>query len=161
MPSLRSCAGVERVTQSGSYRRPSWFARAVFNRLVVWSMRLGVSFLGSRILEVRGRWSGELRRVPVNVLSVGDRRYLVAPRGETQWVRNLRKAGEGALVVGGHSEHFQAVEVPVAEREPILRAYLRRWEWEVGRFFGGVGSDSPTEDIERIAPDHPVFRIEA
>ena len=99
--------------------------------------------------------------MPVNVLPYGGSRYLVAPRGETQWVRNLRAAGEGELLLGRRRERFRAAEVPVAEREPILRAYLRRWQWEVGRFFGGVGPDSAAEELAQVAGDHPVFRIES
>jgi hypothetical protein len=76
-------------------------------------------------------------------------------------VRNLRAAGEGELLLGRQRERFAGVEVPDHEKEPILRAYLRRWKWEVGQFFGGVGADSPTADIRRIEPDHPIFRIES
>src|SRR5512146_2082587 len=105
-------------------------------------MRLGVSAWGSRVLEVRGRTTGEPRRVPVNPLELDGQRYLVAARGETHWVRNLRAAGEGRLLLGGRREQITAVELTDAEKEPILRAYLRRWKWEVGQFFDGVGADS-------------------
>ena len=67
--------------------------------------------LGSRVLEVRGRSSGEPRRTPVNLLELEGERYLVAPRGETQWVRNLRASGEGRLLVGTRGEPFTAVEL--------------------------------------------------
>ena len=112
------------------------------------------------MLEVRGRKSGEPRRTPVNLLTLDGTRYLVAPRGHTQWVRNLRVAGAGRLLVGPRSEDFRAVEIGDEEKPPILRAYLERWKWEVGAFFGGVGPDAPDEDVRRIAPDHPIFRIE-
>ena len=98
--------------------------------------------------------------MPVNPLSLAGRRYLVAPRGHTQWVRNLRAAGEGDLLLGRRCEHFHAVEVTDGEKEPVLREYLRRWKWEVGQFFDGVGPDSSAEELARIAPNHPVFRIE-
>jgi hypothetical protein len=75
-------------------------------------------------------------------------------------VRNLRAAGEGQLLLGRGRERFVASEVPDAEKEPILRAYLEKWKWEVGQFFGGVDSAAPSEDLRRIAPDHPIFRIE-
>jgi deazaflavin-dependent oxidoreductase (nitroreductase family) len=143
------------------YRAPSWFDRKLMNPLIAAATRLGLSAWGSRILEVRGRTSGEPRRNPVNPLDFDGGRYLVAPRGHTQWVRNLRAAGEGQLLLGSRREHFTAVELPDDEKEPILRAYLRRWRWEVGQFFQGVGPDSPAEDLQRIAPDHPVFRISA
>ena len=142
------------------YQRPGWFTKHVFNRIVAGLTRLGISVAGSRILEVRGRRSGEWRRTPVNLLSFEGRRYLVAPRGNTQWARNLRASSEGRLLVGRRAEPFTGVEVPVEEKVPLLRAYLRRWKWEVGVFFGGVGPDSSDQELERIAPDHPVFRVE-
>ncbi len=141
------------------YRAPSWFDRKLMNPLIAGVTRLGLSAWGSRILEVRGRKSGQPRRNPVNLLDFEGARYLVAPRGHTQWVRNLRAAGEGHLLLGSRREHFTATELADAEKEPILGAYLRRWKWEVGQFFDGVGPDSPAQDLQRIAPDHPVFRI--
>ena len=144
------------------YQAPKWFDRAIFNPLVATLTRAGLSVWGSRVLEVRGRTSGEPRRVPVNLLTFDGNRYLVAPRGHTQWVRNLRAAGgEGDLLLGRRHEPFRAVEVADADKEPILRAYLRRWKWEVGQFFGDVGPDSAPDELSRIAPDHPVFRIES
>jgi deazaflavin-dependent oxidoreductase (nitroreductase family) len=119
-----------------------------------------VSVWGSRELRVRGRKSGEWRTTPVNLLSIESQRYLVAPRGATQWVRNLRVAGEGELRVGRRIEPFRATEVADADKVPILRAYLKRWKAEVGVFFSGVSATSPEDDVRRIAPDHPVFRIE-
>jgi deazaflavin-dependent oxidoreductase (nitroreductase family) len=121
--------------------------------------RAGVSVLGSRVLEVRGRKSGEWRRTPVNLLIVDGERYLVAPRGHTQWVRNLRASGTGRLVLGRRGEYFTATELGDDEKPALLRAYPRRWRFEVGVFFGGVGPESPDADLRRIAPDHPVFRL--
>jgi deazaflavin-dependent oxidoreductase (nitroreductase family) len=132
----------------------------VFNRAVAILTRLGLSVAGSRILEVRGRKTGEPRRTPVNLLTLDGTRYLVAPRGHTQWVRNLRARGEGRLLLGRRAEPFTAVELPDDDKVPILREYLRRWKWEVGAFFGGVGPDSTDDELRRIAPDHPIFRIE-
>lgn len=132
----------------------------MFNRAVAALTRIGLSVAGSRILEVRGRKTGRPRRTPVNVLTLDGARYLVAPRGHTQWVRNLRAHGEGRLLLGRRAEPFTAIELPDDDRVPILRAYLKRWKWEVGAFFGGVGPDSSDDEIRRIAPDHPVFRIE-
>ena len=143
------------------YRKPDWFTRNVFNRGVELLTRAGVSVWGSRILRVRGRKSGELHSHPVNLLTFDGVRYLVAPRGLTQWVRNIRVSGGGELVLGNKVEHFKAVEIPDEAKMPILRAYLKRWKAEVGIFFQGVSADSPEEDVRRIAPDHPVFRIES
>ncbi len=141
------------------YQRPGWFTTNVFNRLVAGLTRLGVSVYGSRVLEVKGRTSGQWRQTPVNLLSHEGGEYLVAPRGHTQWVRNLRASGEGRLRVGRRVHAFTAVELSDDEKPPLLRAYLKKWKFEVGVFFGGVGPDSPDEDLRRIAPDHPVFRL--
>lgn len=141
------------------YVKPRWFTRNVFNRLVVLLTRAGVSVWGSRELRVRGRTSGEWRTTPVNLLVFDGERYLVAPRGETQWVRNLRVSGSGELRVGRRTEPFRATEVPDDEKVEILRAYLKRWRAEVGIFFEGVNADAPDSEIRRIAPNHPVFRL--
>lgn len=143
------------------YQEPGWFTRNVFNRMVAFATRWGISVWGSRILQVRGRSTGALRQTPVNVLTFDGQRYLVAPRGTTQWVRNLRVAGEGVLRLGRHSEPFTAAEIADADKAPILRAYLRKWKMEVGVFFGGVDADASDDELVRIGPDHPVFRIEA
>lgn len=124
------------------YVRPGWFTTHVFNPLVAALTRAGLSIWGSRELRVRGRTSGEWRRTPVNVLSLDDQRYLVAPRGVTQWVRNLRVARRGELWVGRRRESFLAVELTDAEKPAILRGCLKRWKAEVGIFFGGVSADS-------------------
>src|SRR6476469_139827 len=121
------------------YRKPGCFTRNVANRVVAGRTRLGVSVWGSRVLEVPGRTSGEPRRTPVNLLSFEGQRYLVAPRGETQWVRNLRASGGGRLLLGRRAEEFTATEVDDEQKVPILRAYLKRWKAEVGVFFDGVG----------------------
>lgn len=131
----------------------------VFHRAVARVTKLGVSLLGSRVLHVRGRKSGEWRSTPVNLLKYEGGRYLVAPRGQTQWVRNLRAAGSGILQVGRRKEEFVAEELSDTEKPALLRAYLKRWKWEVGMFFDGVGPDSPDEELARIAPGYPVFRI--
>jgi deazaflavin-dependent oxidoreductase (nitroreductase family) len=140
-------------------KRPGWFTRRVFNPFIALITRRGMTVAGSRVLEVRGRSSGEPRRTPVNPLELDGQRYLVAPRGDTQWVRNLRASGEGRLLAGRHSESFTAAEVPDAEKPPILRSYLERWKWEVGAFFDGIGPDSTDEEMAAAAPKHPVFRL--
>jgi len=98
------------MTTDHRYLEPGRSA-AVFNSAVAWLARMGVSLLGSRELRVRGRRSGEWRTTPVNLLVVNGRRYLVAPRGQTQWVRNIRAAGGGELRLGRRIEPFRAVEV--------------------------------------------------
>lgn len=135
-------------------------ADRLFNRAVAWLTRHGLSVAGSRVLAVRGRRSGEWRETPVNLLEHAGARLLVAPRGQTQWVRNLRAAGGGELRVGRRREAFTATEVADADKVPVLREYLRRWAWEVGRFFEDVDAGSTDEQLAAVAPDFPVFRIE-
>jgi deazaflavin-dependent oxidoreductase (nitroreductase family) len=140
------------------YVRPGWFTRQVFNRAVAFLTRAGLSVWGSRLLAVRGRRTGDWRLTPVNLLVVDGGRYLVAPRGTTQWVRNLRAAA-GELRLGRRVEPFQAEEVGDADKPDLLRAYLRRWKAEVGVFFEGVEATASEQELLRIAPNHPVFRI--
>ncbi|MFF5572044.1 MULTISPECIES: nitroreductase family deazaflavin-dependent oxidoreductase [Streptomyces] len=140
-------------------QKPGWFTVNVFNRLVAWLTRRGVSVWGSRVLAVRGRKSGQWRTTPVNLLTLDGRQYLVAPRGHVQWTHNMRAAGGGELRLGKHVDTFTAAEVGDDDKTPILRAYLKRWKAEVGVFFNGVGPDSPDDQLRRIAPDHPVFEI--
>jgi deazaflavin-dependent oxidoreductase (nitroreductase family) len=142
-------------------KQPGWFTKNVFNRLVAGLTHLGVSVKGSRVLEVCGRTSGVPRRTPVNLLVFEGQRYLVAPRGDTQWVRNLRSSGEGRLLVGRRSEPFSATELADGDKPALLRAYLKKWAFEVGAFFDGVGADASDEELQSIAPRHPVFRVSA
>jgi deazaflavin-dependent oxidoreductase (nitroreductase family) len=142
------------------YVQPGWFTRHVFNPMIAVLTRAGISVWGSRELRVRGRKSGEWRAVPVNLLTHEGKRYLVAPRGHTQWVRNLRVANEGELRVGRRTEAFRATEISDADKPPILRAYLKRWKAEVGVFFDGVSAKSSEDELRRIAPDHPVFLVQ-
>lgn len=147
------------MSTDAHFTRPGWFTVNVVNRIVAGLTRAGISVAGSRVLEVPGRRSGEPRRTPVNLLTVDGRRYLVSPRGHSQWVRNLRVSGRGNLLLGRRSGPFTATEVPDDEKAPLLRAYLERWKWEVGAFFDGVGPDSPDAELRRVAPDHPIFRL--
>src|SRR4051794_36254001 len=132
----------------------------VFNRLVARLTKLGISLMGSRVLSVRGRKSGEWRSTPVNLLVLDGQRYLVAPRGHTQWVRNLRATPEARLQLARTTETFHAEELADTEKTAILRLYLKKWSWEVGAFFeGDVTKDSPDEVLQHVAPGVPAFRI--
>lgn len=141
------------------YVEPGWFTKHVFNRIVQALTGMGISVWGSRTLLVRGRSSGEWRSNPVNLLTHDGACYLVAPRGVTQWVRNVRAAGSGQLRVGRRVQAFKATELTDAEKREVLRAYLKRWKAEVGIFFDGVSAKSPDSELDRIAPNHPVFRL--
>jgi deazaflavin-dependent oxidoreductase (nitroreductase family) len=129
------------------------------NELVAALTRRGISIKGSRVLSVRGRTSGEWRSTPVNPLPYEGKTYLVSPHGQTQWVRNMRAAGGGELRVGRRVESFTATELPDEQKPPLLREYLRRWKFEVGMFFEGVGPDAPDSRLLEIAPGYPVFQI--
>ncbi|MGI9145833.1 MAG: nitroreductase/quinone reductase family protein [Chloroflexota bacterium] len=144
---------------SERYLRPGWFTHHLLNPLVEWLTRRGVSVYGSRILAVRGRRSGQWRMVPVNLLEYRGQRYLVAPRGVTEWVRNIRAAGEAELRLGSGRQPVKVVELADIQKAVVLRAYLRRWRWEVGQFFEGIGPGATQQDLERAAPKHPIFRI--
>jgi deazaflavin-dependent oxidoreductase (nitroreductase family) len=147
------------TVSTARYVAPGRFTARVFNPFIAWLTRRGLSVAGSRVLEVRGRTTGALRSVPVNLLTVDGVRYLVAPRGETQWVRNLRAAGEGTLRVGRRTEAFAAVELADADKPAVLRRYLERWAWEVGAFFDDIDKRSTDEQLLAAAPGFPVFRI--
>jgi deazaflavin-dependent oxidoreductase (nitroreductase family) len=157
----RGAARVQNRAGGGvaKYQKPDWATNKVFNPLVTLATKAGLSLRGSRVLTVRGRRSGRAYETPVNPLSLDGARYLVAPRGKTGWVRNIRASGGGELRVGRRREQIRVEEVADAEKTPILRAYLQHWKMETGKFFGGVTDASPDEDLRRIAPDHPVFRI--
>jgi deazaflavin-dependent oxidoreductase (nitroreductase family) len=144
------------------YRAPGWFTRNVFNRAVAGLTRLGVSVMGSRVLETTGRTSGLPRRTPVNLLKLDGREYLVSPRGHGQWVRNVRAAGGRlTLLLGRKRQAYVAREL--APDDPatvtVLRAYLRKWKAEVGVFFEGVGPDSSDAELAAIAGKHPIFEL--
>jgi deazaflavin-dependent oxidoreductase (nitroreductase family) len=141
------------------YHRPGPFSKA-FNRMVGGLNRLGWGIAGSQTLAVRGRKSGEMRTNPVNPFEIDGTTYLLSPRGTTQWVRNLRAAGgEGELRQGRRVRRFRATELPDSEKLPPLRLYMDKWAWEVKGFLG-IDADAPDEELRRIAPDHPVFRVE-
>ena len=142
------------------YLRPGTADR-LFNALVAGLARLGVSIYGSRILEVKGRRSGLLRAIPVNLLEQDGVRYLVAPRGDTEWVRNLRAAGRGGLRLGARVEPFVAHEIADSQKLPVLRTYVTRWWFEVKRFFELSGPDASDAELARIASQHPVFRVDS
>lgn len=143
------------------YVAPGWFTDRIFNRAVRTLTRWGLPLAGSRVLIVAGRRSGVDRATVVNVLDVGGERFLVAPRGTTDWVRNIRVASSATLRVGRRVETITVDEVADEHKVPVLRAYLERWGWEVGQFFEGVDRHATDHDLEAIAPGFPVFRIRA
>ncbi len=141
------------------YERPGFFNKIVGNSLVGLLVRLGMKPAGAFLLSVRGRKSGQMRTVPVCPMEHEGSRYLIAPRGETEWVRNLRAAGEGVLRTGSKKEAF-TVQDELADdaKQALLREYLVRWGNVTQAYFDAT-QDSTDEELRRIAPNHPVFRI--
>jgi hypothetical protein len=148
-------------TTSTRYLQPGWFTRQVMNRAMRRLARLGWSPTGLRQLAVRGRTSGDWQTVPVNLLELGGERYLVAPRGQTQWVRNIRVAGGGELRVGRQVEAIEVVELADPDKAVVLREYLARWKAEVKMFFEGIDERSTDDELLAIAPGFPVFEVRA
>jgi deazaflavin-dependent oxidoreductase (nitroreductase family) len=132
-----------------------------FNNAVARLTKMGISIYGSRVLYVRGRKTGELRSQPVNPLPYQGERYLVAPRGTTQWVRNIRAAnGEAELRLGRKVEPIRVAEIADDDKPELLRAYLKKWAFESGVFFNGLTAKSSDEELRAAAPGYPVFRIQ-
>jgi deazaflavin-dependent oxidoreductase (nitroreductase family) len=142
------------------YQRPGFFTRYLFNAPIRLLTKVGIGAWGARTLEVTGRKSGLPRQTPVNLLTIEDHHYLVAPRGEAEWVRNLRADdGRLVLIIGRHRQEWKATELTDSDKTEVLRSYLRRWKFEVGVFFGGVDAKSSDEELSAIAPRHPVFEL--
>lgn len=139
------------------FRQPSAVERA-FNRLFGWLVGLGLGFSYNYLLQVRGRKTGKLYSTPIDLLEIDGRRYLVAPRGRTQWVRNAEAAGEVTLKKGSSRQIFALQAVPEAARPPYLKAYLDRFRREVQRYYP-VPAGSPVEAFVALAPNYPVFEL--
>jgi deazaflavin-dependent oxidoreductase (nitroreductase family) len=144
-----------------TYKKPPSYIARVVNPVLIFAVeRLGIAAGGVEILAVRGRTSGQVRKVPVNPLSLDGVWYLFSPRGESDWVRNLRAAGEGELARGGRVRRFRvAEELPDGAKPPVIRAYMQMWGKQVASI---VGFDADASDavLAEAAPEHPVFRIE-
>ena len=145
------------------YRRSSWLMRHVVNPITLLAVgRLGLDdHHGTRVLEVQGRVSRRWRATPVRLLDLDGYGYLVAPQGETDWVRNLRASGSGRLRRGSHVTEFRAVEIDGAEKLLALRAYFTRYWSLVARMTVVTSPDVPDNELTRAAPLHPVFRLES
>ena len=139
------------------YNKPTGLTKLINSTLRLFAS-LGLSPRDTVALRVRGRKSGNMRSNVVTYVEHDGARYLVAPRGTTEWVRNVRAAGGEASLKHGRSQSVRLDEVPEAQRPPIIRSYLKKMPAMVRREFG-VQADSPDADIERIAPRHPVFLI--
>ena len=139
------------------FRQPGPLEK-VFNRAFGLLVGLGVAPKHAYLLQVRGRKSGRLHSTPVSVLETGGKKYLIAPRGRTQWVRNVEVSGEIMLKRGNSVQRFRAVAIPEAERPVLLKLYVRRFTASVQRYFP-VAAGSPPEAFRSIAANYPVFEL--
>lgn len=140
------------------YQEPNRLARAG-NAVIRGLAELGISIAGTRALRVRGRKSGKSRAVVINLLTVDGVDYLVSPRGETQWARNVRAAGVVEVGPRWRSKLNQVSEVADAAKPDLLRRYLDRWYWQVKDYVGGLTPESTDEQMLATAPSIPVFRL--
>ncbi len=141
------------------YEEPNRVARAA-NTVIRWLAELGISIAGTRALRVRGRKSGKPREVVINLLTVGGVDYLVSPRGNTQWARNVRAAGVVEVGPRWRRRRARISEVDDAAKPDLLRRYLARWYWQVKDYVGGLTPDSTDEQLLAGAPAIPVFVLE-
>jgi deazaflavin-dependent oxidoreductase (nitroreductase family) len=140
-----------------SFREPNKLER-MFNRAFGFLVGLGLGLPHNYLLQVRGRKSGRVYSTPVNVLDLGGKRFLVAPRGRTQWVRNAEAAGEVTLKKGRALQTFRLRPIPDQEKPEILKAYLDRFTGTVQRYFP-VPAGSPPKDFAGLAPHYPAFEL--
>jgi len=139
------------------FREPTAVEK-IFNRTFGFLVGLGIGPAHIHLLEVRGRKSGRLYRTPVDLLKLNGKQYLVAPRGQTQWVRNAEAAGEIILKRGSTRQQFRLRAIPDAEKPPILKAYLDSFKSEVQRYFA-IAAGSPLDAFVNLASNYPAFEL--
>ncbi|HYB83059.1 MAG TPA: nitroreductase/quinone reductase family protein [Mycobacterium sp.] len=142
------------------YEEPNRAARAA-NAIIRWLAELGISIAGTRAMRVRGRKTGKQRAVVINLLTVDGVDYLVAPRGNTQWARNVRAAGIVEVGPRWRRQRARVSEVDDAAKPELLRRYLARWYWQVKDYVGGLTPDSSDEQLRAAAATIPVFKLAA
>lgn len=130
----------------------------LFNRALGTLIRWGIGPAHIYLLEVRGRKSGKVYVTPVDPLEINGRRYLIAPRGRTQWVRNAEAAGEVILRRGSDRREFRVRPIADAEKLPLLKAYLDTYRREVQRYFS-IPAGSPPESFAPVSSDYPAFEL--
>ena len=140
------------------YDKPQRAAVAA-NVVIRWLAELGISIAGTRALQVRGRTTGKRRAVVVNVLTVDGIDYLVSPRGNTQWARNVRAAGDVEVGPRWRRRRRRASELADSAKPELLRRYLDRWYWEVKGHMAGLTPDCGDEQFQAAAPSIPVFAL--
>ena len=140
-----------------AFRTPSAIERT-FNRVFGFLVGLGVGFSYNYLLKVRGRKTGKIYSTPIDLLELNGKRFLVAPRGRTQWVRNAEVAGEVFLKKGRTEQRFRLRPLAGSEQLEILKAYLDRFQREVQRYFP-VPAGSPTDAFRDVAASYPAFEL--
>jgi deazaflavin-dependent oxidoreductase (nitroreductase family) len=148
---------METNAASPGYRQPTAIER-LFNRCFGFLVGMGLGFKHNYLLEVRGRKSGALYSSPIDLLEIRGHRFLVAPRGRTQWVRNAEAAGNVSLKKGSFRQSFAVHAVPEGDKPELLKAYLDSFKAEVQRYFP-VAAGSPVEAFAPIATNYPVFEL--
>jgi len=145
------------MSSDSAFRQPTAMER-MFNRFFGFLVGLGFGLKYNYLLQVRGRKSGKLYSTPIDLLEIDGRRFLVAPRGRTQWVRNAEAAGEVVLKKGSRQESFRLRPVEDREKAPLLKAYVDRFKTTVQRYFP-IAAGSDAEAFEGIADQYPVFEL--
>jgi len=148
---------MESTSQAPAFREPRAIER-LFNRFFGFLVGLGLGLKHNYLLQVRGRKSGKLHSTPIDLLQRDGKRYLVAPRGRTQWVRNAEAAGEVLLKKGSRRQSFRLKPVPDAEKPPLLKAYLDSFTATVQRYFP-VPAGSEAQAFIDVAANYPVFEL--
>ena len=142
---------------STKFTKPSAVER-FFNSAFGFLVKIGFGLSHNFLLEVRGRKSGRVYSTPVNLLERDGKRYLVAPRGYTQWVRNVIASGEANLVKGSIRETVRLEIIADNDRPEILKAYLDRYKLTVQRYFP-IPAGSPLESFQPLVSQYPVFEV--
>lgn len=140
------------------YQEPNTAARAA-NAVIRWLAESGISIAGTRVLRVRGRKTGQLRSVVVNLLTVDGAEYLVSPRGNTQWARNASAAGVVETGPRWRRRRATVSEVADEDKSEILRRYLARWYWQVEDYVGAVTAESSDDELRAAGARIPVFAL--
>src|SRR5271168_108419 len=149
--------GIE--TKSSTYRAATP-VEAVFNRFMGFLAGLGIGPKFIYLLQVRGRKTGRIHSAPVNLMDANGKRFLVAPRGRTQWVRNAEAAGEVTLKRGSSRQNYRRIPIAEADKPEILKTYLDRYANAVQRFFP-IPAGSDINKFREIAANYPVFELTA
>lgn len=134
-------------------------AERLANTLIRRLAETGISIAGTRALAVRGRRTGKIRSVVINLLTVDGADYVLAPRGNTEWVRNIRAAGEVQLGPRWHRRTARVTEVCDDDKPALLHRYLQKWYWQVKGHMAGLTPDSGDAELRTAAPTIPVFSL--